>query len=53
MFIKSIVGLAVVAVAAAQSGGTTSNSTIDPQSVTASLRCESAIYEAILDMKTD
>ncbi|PQE11232.1 pci domain-containing protein [Rutstroemia sp. NJR-2017a BVV2] len=41
MFIKStLVGLTVVALAAAQSGGTTSNSTIDPNSVTASLRSQ-------------
>jgi len=40
MFVKSIVGLTFVALATAQSGGTTSNSTIDPSSVTASLRSQ-------------
>ncbi|KAM3071268.1 hypothetical protein ACMFMG_008860 [Clarireedia jacksonii] len=40
MFTKSIVGLALVALVAAQSGGTTSNSTIDPSTVSPSLRSQ-------------
>ncbi|PQE06461.1 pci domain-containing protein [Rutstroemia sp. NJR-2017a WRK4] len=46
MFIKStLVGLTVVAFAAAQSGGTSSNSTIDPNSVDATTRSNWCISE--------
>ncbi|ESZ93910.1 hypothetical protein SBOR_5703 [Sclerotinia borealis F-4128] len=40
MFIKSIVGLTIVALVAAQDGGTTYNSTIDPATVPAPTRSQ-------------
>lgn len=43
MFVKSIVGLTLVALVAAQSGGNSANKTIDPAQVDASIRCKMII----------